>query len=112
MIDAGEGFRSAGPKGGATDRHMNREIDDDAELHCRMLGHAVPFRYCRSATEGLPCRLVQECWQGRFDVHAFLQARYTPEQIQEILAPSKPKLASIVELIEQARARNATPDPP
>lgn len=53
--------------------------------------------------EGRPCRLIVDCWQGSFDVMSYLKQRYSDEQIEVILAPPKPKLVSLVELIERAR---------
>jgi hypothetical protein len=83
----------------------NDQSPDHLERHCRMLGHEIHFGYCRLLPEGRPCRLIVDCWQGCFDVMSFLQERYSPDEIESFLAPPKPKLASIVELIE--RARNA-----
>ena len=82
---------------------MLMAADDEREGYCRVLGHPVPFRYCRQLPEGQPCRLILDCWHERFDVQAFVRQHYTPEQVEAILAPPKTKLASIVELIEQAR---------
>jgi hypothetical protein len=82
---------------------MDLNAHDDLEAHCRMLGHEVPFKYCRSLGEGLPCRRVADCWYMRFDVTAWLGAHYTPEQIARITAPPAPKLTSILDLIEKAR---------
>ncbi len=75
-----------------------------------MLGHSVPFSYCRQLPEGRPCRLIVDCWQGHLDVAAFLAEHYSPEQIEAMLAPPKPKLTSIVELIEQARKAADRPE--
>ena len=69
-----------------------------------MLGHAVPFRYCRRVTDDLPCRNILDCWFERFDVAAFVQQHYTTEQIRRFLTPPKPKMASLVEFIERAKA--------
>jgi hypothetical protein len=88
---------------------MDSNLPDDREQRCRMLGHPVPFRYCRQLPDGRPCRLIIDCWQGRFDVVSLLQRCYTPEEIEAILTPPKPKLTSIVELIE--RAKKAGPRP-
>ncbi len=89
------------------------EIDehspDHLERHCRMLGHEIRFGYCKLLPEGRPCRLIVDCWQGSFDVVSFLRQRYTPEQIESFLAPPKPKIASILELIEKARKAGDTP---
>lgn len=79
---------------------------DECTQRCRMLGHPVPFGYCRALPEGRPCRLIVDCWQGHFDVNAFLHEHFTPEQIETIQAPPKPKLTSILELIEQAKKAN------
>ena len=53
---------------------MDIDAHDSREQRCRMLGHAVPFGYCRQLPEGRPCRLIVDCWQGLLDVHAFLAA--------------------------------------
>jgi hypothetical protein len=82
-----------------TDKHS----PDHLERRCRLLGHEVTFGYCHHLPEGRPCRLIVDCWQGCFDVMGFLQERYDREQIEAFLAPPKPKLTSIVELIERAR---------
>ena len=82
---------------------MDIDIHDELEQRCRMLGHPVPFSYCRQLPEGRPCRMILDCWQGRFDTAAFLEQHYTPEQIEAILAPPTPKLTSILELIDKAK---------
>ena len=68
-----------------------------------MLGHEVPFSYCRSPAAELPCRKIFDCWWETFDVEGFIREHFSPEQIRKILAPSKPKTATIVDLIEKAR---------
>lgn len=68
-----------------------------------MLGHPVPFSYCRQLNGELPCRLIADCWHEQFDVAAFLREHFTVEQLQAALAPPKPKMASLIELIEKAR---------
>ena len=76
---------------------------DKLKIRCRMLGHEVTFSYCRQPGGQLPCRKILDCWFETFDVEKFLRQHYSPEDIQSILTPSKPKLTSIVDLIEQAR---------
>lgn len=89
------------------------DIDDQSPDHlerrCRLLGHEIRFGYCRMLPEGRPCRLIVDCWQGSFDVVAYLKQHYTDEQIEAFLAPPKPKIASLIELIE--RAKQAAADP-
>ena len=89
---------------------MNVETYDTLDTRCRMLGHAVPFRYCRCVADGLPCRLVVDCWSAQFDAAAFVRAHYTDEQIDRIFTPPKPKLTSIVELIERAKRAASQPE--
>jgi len=68
-----------------------------------MLGHEVPFSYCRSPAAELPCRKIFDCWWEAFDVEGFIREHFSPQQVSKILVPSKPKTATIVELIEKAR---------
>ncbi len=88
---------------------MDITEQDELDAHCRTLGHSVPFRYCRTVAQGLPCYRVIDCWLGRFDVASFVQEHYTEEQIQRIHEPPKSKLASIVELIERAKRSGNPP---
>lgn len=82
---------------------MAAEIHDTLQTRCRQLGHPVPFKYCRLGAEGTPCRLIVDCWHERFDVMTFLHEHYKPEEIRRFLAPPRPKIASIVEMIDRAR---------
>lgn len=69
-----------------------------------MLGHLVPFSYCTSCSDSFPCRKIVDCWSREFDVHEFLSARYTPEEVERILAPPKSKILQIIELARRAAA--------
>jgi hypothetical protein len=82
---------------------MSIDAHDNRESYCRMLGHAVPFSYCRQVSEGLPCRLLADCWYTQFDAVAWMRERFTSEQIARITAPPRPKIHSLLELIERAR---------
>ena len=78
--------------------------DHDSRVRrCPMLGHEVPFSYCRQPAADLPCRKVFDCWWETFDVEDFIPRHFTPEQIERIALPRPDKLASLVELIERAR---------
>ncbi len=87
-------------------------MSDDLTAHdhrtrrCPMLGHDVPFSYCRAPGRPLPCSRVGDCWWQTFDVQGFIRSHYSDEDIRQILAPPTDKRASIAELIEKAR-RNA-----
>lgn len=60
---------------------------DHEELRCPQLGGEVPFKYCRTMNDGLPCARVAACWAAREDVTDFLSANYPSEQLGEVSAP-------------------------
>lgn len=76
---------------------------DHRQRRCPMLGHEVPFSYCRQPASDLPCRKVFDCWWQRFDVEGFIRAHYGDEDIEKILAPRQDKTVSLLELIQKAR---------
>jgi hypothetical protein len=77
---------------------------DTLEARCPMLGHLVPFSYCRECNDLLPCRKIVDCWSHQMDVHKFLNSRYSPEEIGRILAPPKPKMLQLIEMARKAAA--------
>ena len=89
---------------------------DDIQAHdarrrrCPMLGHDVPFAYCRAPGQELPCRRIFDCWWETFDVEAFVRQHFGDDGITRILAPRQDKAATLVDLIEKARRAN-TPKP-
>ncbi|MCX8037675.1 MAG: hypothetical protein N3D11_11650 [Candidatus Sumerlaeia bacterium] len=81
-------------------------VQYDEQLHwrCRMLGGEVPFRYCRTLNEGLPCRHVIGCWKTVFDVETFLDAHYARETLAAVWDRPRPdKMVQLAELVERAR---------
>ncbi|MBN1126682.1 MAG: hypothetical protein JXA82_16885 [Sedimentisphaerales bacterium] len=82
---------------------MSIDQHDDKTIYCRMLGHEVPFSYCRQGASGQPCRKIIDCWFQTIDIKTFMQTHFTEQQIQAILAPPKPKMTSLIELIQKAR---------
>lgn len=68
-----------------------------------MLGHELTFGYCRWPGRELPCSRIFDCWHETFAVDDFIREHYSEEQIQLILAPPKPKMTSLLELIQQAQ---------
>ena len=81
------------------------EIDafDEKEGYCRMLGHHVPFRYCRMLPgQEIPCRRIRDCWFAALPIDAYLE-KHEPGGVKP--QEPAPKIASLVELIEQARQR-------
>ena len=77
---------------------------DERRQRCRMLGGEVTFGYCRKVKEGLPCWKVLDCWFEHFPVQDFVREHYSEAQREQFLARPKPKILSLVELIEQAQA--------
>jgi hypothetical protein len=86
---------------------MNKPIEqhDQRELYCRKLGHHLKFRYCREEQNGLPCRNTLGCWSEHFEVRSFLDEHFSEAQLQAAFKPSKPKMAALLELIQQAQQR-------
>jgi hypothetical protein len=76
---------------------------------CPRLGNPVPFQYCRVCDNDnqRPCFKILDCWWEYFDVVQYLKERLPEDQFNSLMdARPKPKVASLVELIEQARQRN------
>jgi len=82
------------------------EEHDSLIIRCPQLGGEVPFRYCRTLNEDLPCRRMMVCWEFRIEISKFLTEHYSFEQIERALAPptkTKTKVETILELIEKAK---------
>ncbi|KPK41292.1 MAG: hypothetical protein AMK72_15355 [Planctomycetes bacterium SM23_25] len=79
---------------------------DRRRRRCPMLGHDVPFSYCRMPGRPLPCGRIFDCWWETFDVRTFLGGHFSEADIARILAPPKDKAVTLVELIEKARKAN------
>lgn len=83
---------------------MMIEKYDDIEGYCRMLGHRLPFRYCRGVNDELPCRKVMDCWYDVFPVLEFLSENYTEEELDAAFgAQPKTRMASLIEIINRSR---------
>lgn len=83
---------------------------DSLERRCPRLGGPVPFRYCRTTGEGgRPCFKIMDCWWETFDVRTYLENSMS-EAAFKALAEARPpdKIASLLDLIEQARRRQQT----
>jgi hypothetical protein len=77
------------------------------ERRCPRLGGAVPFKYCMvSGEDRQPCFKVVDCWWETFDIVRYLQDNLPEDQFNQLMrARPRPKIASLVELIEQAKNR-------
>ncbi len=76
---------------------------------CPRLGNTVPFDYCESCgDEQQPCFKILDCWWEHFDVVQYFKDSLPEDQFNHLLqARPKPKVTSLIELIEQARKRNS-----
>ena len=80
------------------------EAYDSQIIRCPQLGGEVPFKYCRTLNEDLPCRKIIICWEFRLAIAQFLRDHYSLDQIQKALAPpTKTRMETILELIEKAK---------
>ena len=80
------------------------EEHDTLIIRCPQLGGEVPFKYCRTVNEDLPCRRIIICWEFKIEIPKFLGEHYMIDQIQRALAPPpKTRIETILELIEKAK---------
>jgi hypothetical protein len=80
------------------------EAHDALIIRCPQLGGEIPFHYCRTVNEALPCRRILVCWEFRIEISKFLNEHYSFEQIERAFAPpTKTRIETILELIEKAK---------
>ena len=80
--------------------------DDNYRIRCPRLGHQITFSYCRTESGGLPCFKTLDCWYAHFLVEDFLREVLTGEEWERAFErPVRPKMVSLVELIQQAKDR-------
>jgi hypothetical protein len=80
--------------------------DDDFQIRCPKLGNQIYFSYCVQENQGLPCYRTLDCWFEHFEVAAFLKKTLTPAKWKAAFGkPPKPKMISLLELIEQEKNR-------
>ncbi len=82
--------------------------DEQNQIRCPRLGHHVSFSYCRRENGGLPCFKALDCWFEQFPVEKYLREELSSEEWKRVFEnPSKPKMTSLLDLIEQAKKMNA-----
>ena len=80
------------------------EEHDGLMIYCSQLGGEIPFRYCRTVNDGLPCWKILVCWEFRVEISRFLSEHYSYDQIGRALAPpTKTRIETMLELIEEAK---------
>jgi hypothetical protein len=66
------------------------------------MGMLIELSYCAEVNAGLPCRNIIGCWKGRMDISAFLQERFTRDQLkQAFCGPSKSRIDRIIEAMHE-----------
>jgi hypothetical protein len=85
---------------------MNESIDQ-LERRCPRLGGPVLFAYCKTSGDNHSvCWKILDCWWECFDVVGYLKKFLSEDEFKELANKKpKPKIISLVELIEQARKR-------
>jgi hypothetical protein len=73
---------------------------------CPRLGGPVEFGYCMRCELEQPCFKVVDCWWETFDIVRYLQDHLPKEQFARVMeARPKPKVASLLEMVAQTKAR-------
>jgi len=86
---------------------LSENQHDKRVLRCRRLGHDVTFHYCRTQEGCTPCPNILDCWWEVFDVVAFLAQVMEARELEALIERRpRPKVVTLVELIEQARSRS------
>jgi hypothetical protein len=79
---------------------------EDKERRCPKLGGPVSFSYCRVESQGKPCSRSIQCWSRIFDVESYFRINMDDQEFCECFKDQgRPKLVTLVDLIEQARQR-------
>ncbi len=85
--------------------------EDHRVRRCPRLGHEVGFHYCRTQEDDRLCSRILDCWWEYFDVAGFLRAHLTAEEWKAlVIQRRRPKVAGILELIQEARKAARRPD--
>lgn len=84
---------------------MDEESRDHLERRCPRLGGSVTFQYCMNyGDEELPCFKIFDCWWEYFDVVAYVQEKLSEDQFNRLAnSKPKPKVTSLIDLIQQAK---------
>jgi len=69
-----------------------------------MLGHMVHFKYCRSVNQESPCKKILDCWFEQIPIQQYISENFDTQVIEKLMSKPKPKIMSILELVEQAKA--------
>lgn len=77
---------------------------DEFLIRCPRLGHQIYFSYCRIEDNGLPCSKTLDCWYEHFQVEEFFKNELSEKEWEKVFEKqTKPKMLSLLEMIEQAK---------
>lgn len=79
---------------------------DTSSRRCPRLGHEVTFSYCRQPGDEIPCSKIYDCWFESFDIKLFMEKHYSENILSHINEKPKPKVLSLLEMIQEAQKRN------
>jgi hypothetical protein len=83
---------------------LEKQPDWQKKIRCPRLGGPVTFDYCKVESGKLPCSRTLTCWELVFDVEGFLRGCMDPAAFEKCFRDAaKPKVVTLIELIEQAR---------
>jgi hypothetical protein len=71
---------------------------DKKQTYCKQLGHHVPFKYCRTVNNKLPCKQIFNCWFEILPIKEFIAQNYEKEEIKAILTPAPSRLERILDI--------------
>ena len=75
---------------------------DDRIIRCPRIGGEVNFRFCRFENNLLPCGRIIGCWH-QLNIREFLDEHYSKEELDRIFVPPKPKIESLIEMVEKVK---------
>ncbi len=78
---------------------MTPEQFDHQERRCPMLGHQIPFSYCRSTHGNTPCKKILDCWHERLPIQEFIKSQHGEEMLQRLETPSQHKVVTITQIV-------------
>lgn len=82
---------------------MRLDYYDKEEIRCPRVGGYVNFKFCRMENNFLPCRWVINCWSQRIEIQDFINEHYDKEDLEKIFQPPRPKMESLLDLVERAK---------
>lgn len=62
---------------------MEKERYDNLEAYCGMLGHQVPFSYCRKPGSDTPCSRISGCWSAAINIDEYFSSLPPEDRLPE-----------------------------